>query len=39
MSTTNFLDSLDYEQLKFFRDECEARIRAIKEEEKKLLGQ
>ncbi|ECW8324447.1 hypothetical protein F3240_17240 [Salmonella enterica] len=36
MSTTNFLDSLDYEQLKFFRDECEARIRAIKEEEKKV---
>ena len=38
MSTTNYLDSLDYDQLKFCRDECEARIRAIQEEEKKVVN-
>ncbi|EKT7569727.1 hypothetical protein A8N28_004415 [Salmonella enterica] len=36
MSTTEFLDKLDYEQLKFCRDECNDRIRAIQEEEKKV---
>lgn len=29
MSTTAFLDKLDYRQLQFCRDECERRIRAI----------
>ncbi|MGY9228330.1 hypothetical protein ACTM34_23465 [Citrobacter freundii] len=36
MSTTEFLDKLDYEQLKFCRDECNDRIRAIQEGEKKV---
>lgn len=36
MSTTDFLNSLDYEQLKFCRDECNKRIRAIEAEEKKV---
>ena len=36
MSTTAFLDKLDYRQLQFCRDECERRIRAIQEEEKKV---
>ena len=36
MSTTDFLNSLDYEQLKSFRDEVNDRIRAIQEEEKKV---
>ncbi|WP_154905063.1 hypothetical protein [Klebsiella michiganensis] len=36
MSTTEFLDKLDYEQLKFCRDKCEEMIRAIQEEEKKV---
>jgi hypothetical protein len=35
-STPEFLNKLDYEQLKHCRDECEARIRAIQEEEKKV---
>lgn len=36
MSTTAFLDKLDYRQLQFCRDECERRIRTIQEEEKKV---
>lgn len=36
MSTTGFLDQLDYTQLKFCRDECIERIQAIEEEEKKV---
>lgn len=36
MSTTEFLKTLDYDQLQFCRDECEARIKAIEEEEKKV---
>ncbi|EAC2054279.1 TPA: hypothetical protein KAD01_004536 [Escherichia coli] len=36
MSTTAFLDKLDYRQLKFCRDECDRRIKAIQEEEKKV---
>lgn len=36
MSTTDFLNSLDYEQLKFCRDECDKRIRAIQAEDKKV---
>lgn len=36
MSTTEFLGKLDYEQLKFCRDECNDRIRAIQEREKKV---
>lgn len=35
MSTTAFLDKLDYRQLQFCRDECDRRIKAIQEEEKK----
>ena len=36
MSTTAFLDKLDYRQLQFCRDECDRRIKAIQEEEKKV---
>ncbi|QLN81855.1 hypothetical protein [Klebsiella grimontii] len=36
MSTTEFLDKLDYEQLKFCRDECNDRMRAIQEGKKKV---
>lgn len=36
MSTTDFLKTLDLEQLKYFRDECNNRIQAIQEEEKKV---
>ena len=35
-STPEFLNKLDYRQLQFCRDECEARIKAIEEEEKKV---
>ncbi|MGK6966664.1 hypothetical protein MMF83_00028660 [Klebsiella pneumoniae] len=33
-STPEFLNKLDYRQLQFCRDECEARIKAIEEEER-----
>lgn len=36
LSTTEFLDRLDYEQLKFCREMCNERIRAIQEGEKKV---
>lgn len=36
MSIKGYLDTLDYDQLKFCRDECNSRIRAIQEEEKKV---
>lgn len=36
MSTTDYLKTLDYEQLKFCRDKCEEMIHSIQEEEKKV---
>ena len=36
MSTTDYLNSLNYEQLKYCRDKCNERIRAIQAEEKKV---
>ena len=36
LSTTEFLDRLNYEQLKFCRELCNERIRAIQEGEKKV---
>ncbi|WP_308472631.1 hypothetical protein, partial [Neisseria gonorrhoeae] len=36
MSTTEFLKTLDYAQLKYCRDLCNNRIRAIEAEEKKM---
>lgn len=36
MSTTEYLDTLSDSQLKFCRDECDKRIRAIQAEEKKI---
>ena len=36
MSINEFLETLDYDQLKFCRDKCEEMIRAIQEEEKKV---
>ncbi|WP_312805498.1 hypothetical protein [Atlantibacter hermannii] len=36
MSTTDFLKTLDYDQLVFCRDKCDDMIRAIQAEEKKV---
>lgn len=36
MSTTEFLETLDLNQLKHCRDKCNERIRAIQEEDKKV---
>jgi len=36
MSTTDFLNSLDYDQLRFCRDKCNEMIKSIQEEEKKV---
>lgn len=36
MSTTDFLKTLDFDQLQFCRDKCDEMIRAIQEEEKKV---
>lgn len=36
MSTTEFLKTLDYDQLQFCRDKCDEMLRAIQEEQKKV---
>lgn len=36
MATTDFLNKMDYDQLLFCRDECNKRIDAIQQEEKKV---
>lgn len=36
MSITDFLKTLDFDQLQFCRDKCDEMIRAIQEEEKKV---
>lgn len=36
MSTTDYLKTLDYDQLQFCREQCDEMIRAIQAEEKKI---